>query len=142
MDTFWIVTAESARARIFKTASLIKEPVEVMDLAHPASRLKEGDLVADRPGRSQGSAGGGRHGMANGDAHNHELEIFAREIADKLEQARQEGRYDKVILVAPPAFLGTLRQALSGQVEKLVERSLDKNLVSATPEEIRAQLFD
>lgn len=80
--------------------------------------------------------------MTNGDAHNHELEIFAREIADKLEQARQEGRYDKVILVAPPAFLGTLRQALSGQVEKLVARSLDKNLVSATPEEIRAQLFD
>ena len=104
MDTFWIVTAESARARIFKTASLIKEPVEVMDLAHPASRLKEVDLVADRPGRSQGSAGGGRHGMTNGDAHNHELEVFAREIADTLEQARQEGRYDKVILVAPPAW--------------------------------------
>ena len=88
MDTFWIVTAESARARIFKTASLIKEPVEVMDLAHPASRLKEGDLVADRPGRSQGSAGGGRHGMTNGDAHNHDCLLYTSPSPRDLSTSR------------------------------------------------------
>lgn len=139
MEIHWIVVAESARARIFETASRAKPPTEIMSLAHPASRLKEGELVEDRPGRAHGS--GNRHGVGNGDAHTHEVEIFAREVAAKLEQGRQEGRYGKLVLVAAPAFLGVLRHALTDQVEKKVSASLDKHLVDASPEDIRQHVF-
>jgi protein required for attachment to host cells len=55
-------------------------------------------------------------------------ELFARRVGDYLDQARQERRYDQLVLVAPPKFLGALRKELRKEVEKLVADELPKDL--------------
>jgi protein required for attachment to host cells len=45
-----------------------------------------------------------------------------------LDKARIAQRFDRVVLVAPPKFLGALRKELHKEVEKLVAAQLPKDL--------------
>lgn len=141
MDTFWIVAADSARAEIFRVARK-GGPLETLDtLVHGASRLKGRDLRSDRQGRSFDSGGQGRHAMSSEvNPRQHESEQFAREIANKIETGRNAGSYDKLILIAAPGFLGTLRKALSQPATEMVAEYLDKSLVGVGADEIRKRL--
>ncbi|PPD29192.1 MAG: Host attachment protein, partial [Methylomonas sp.] len=49
--------------------------------------------------------------------------------------------YDQLILVAPPAFLGALRQAVNDHVHDLIANTFDKNLVSESEATIREHIL-
>ncbi len=53
---------------------------------------------------------------------------------------RVEHRYDRLILVAPPHFLGTLRQVLDAQVQACVVAELDKELVAERLDRLHARV--
>lgn len=55
-----------------------------------------------------------------------------------LERGRVEHRYDRLILVAPPHFLGTLRQVLDAQACVVAE--LDKELVAERIDPLHARV--
>ncbi len=57
-----------------------------------------------------------------------------------LERGRVEHRYDRLILVAPPHFLGTLRQVLDAQVQACVVAELDKELVAEPLDRLHARV--
>jgi protein required for attachment to host cells len=67
--------------------------------------------------------------------------VFAKQITEKLEHGRVNHEFNKLILVAPPAFLGALRLALNEQTSKLITSSLDKNLVAEDEAVIRGHIF-
>jgi protein required for attachment to host cells len=69
-----------------------------------------------------------------------EAQAFAVEIARQVERARHDGDFDSLVLVAPPKFLGRLRQALSGTARAALIGELDKNLVEADAKTLEAQL--
>ncbi len=105
MATRWIVVAHSAEAKIYATDKVGREPVVWRTLEHPASRRKDIDLVADRPGRTFDSAGQGRHAMATRHTpKDRESDIFAAEISELLEYGRTRSLYDELVLIAPPRF--------------------------------------
>ncbi|MBM5811196.1 MAG: host attachment protein [Gammaproteobacteria bacterium] len=54
--------------------------------------------------------------------------------------AARAGAVDRLILVAAPAVLGELRQALPPALQQRVVAELRKDLVRATPAELRRQL--
>jgi protein required for attachment to host cells len=56
------------------------------------------------------------------------VRTFAKEIGRYLEQARTQHRYDELVIVAPPKFLGAVRKELGKEVEKLVVDELPKDL--------------
>lgn len=141
MHLTWIVVAESARARILTSSGPRTGLEEIAALTHPAARLKERDLVSDTHGRSFDSAGQGRHTMGRHLDHKQaEAEAFAREIAERLEAARQRGEFQKLILVAPPEFLGLLRKCMAPACADKVVATVNKNLVQHDPSEIRKSL--
>lgn len=142
MEHTWIVVADSSRARILSTRSRVKPPIDVEELSHPEGRMKAQELSTDRPGSTNDSHGDGRHGMEAPDLHLHHQEVFAKEIAEYLEKGRNDGKFTQLALVAPPAFLGVLRQKLDGQLSKLISHTIQKNLTEQSNETIRAQLFD
>ena len=113
---WWVVVADSARARIFEAAELPAPLREIEDLVEPEGRMPERELQSDRPGRSFESVGGARHAMSrlHSPRANSRLK-FAQRIADRLDHALAEGRFRRLGLVAPPAMLGALRAALSPQ---------------------------
>ena len=65
---------------------------------------------------------------------------FAGALARRLDDGRQQGEFERLLLVASPDFLGTLRKKLSRPTAKLVDRSLDANLTHLDADDIRKHL--
>lgn len=141
MAKTWVVVADSSRARIFRAEGRDGRLVEMEAMAHPEGRLREASLTTDLPGRTFDSHGQGRHAMEEETPpKRHEAIQFAKRIGGVLENARNAGDYDALVIVAEPRFLGLLRENLSHETIKLVGVQLDKNLVRQGPEAIRERL--
>ncbi|MGO3004325.1 MAG: host attachment protein, partial [Halomonas sp.] len=64
------------------------------------------------------------------------------EVANRLYNARVDNHMEKLIMVAPPKFLGLLREKIDGPTQKLVIHSLSKDLSKASLEDIQAAVSD
>jgi protein required for attachment to host cells len=72
----------------------------------------------------------------------HEVESarFAHEIAALLNRGLTDSAYERLILIAPPHFLGLLRVAISDDVAKRVELDLDKDYTAFDARELAERL--
>lgn len=141
MSDTWILVAESSRAKIYAGRGQRGTLVEVRDFVHPKGRLHEGDLTSDIPGSDGGSVGQGRHVLDDQvNAREQEAIIFANELANYLDAERSKRAFTALVLIAPPAFLGLLRDNLSRKVLALVSQQIDKNLVEKSVEVIHEYL--
>ena len=138
MQTTWILAADNSRARIFEEIDAQHHLQEIQDFAHPAGHFAEHDFDADAKGRyfGKGERSQGHTAEPNVDPITHENERFCRELSQFLEQARNEHRYDRLYVVAPPKFLGLLRKNLSKEAEKLVVEEIVKDLSKLEQREI------
>lgn len=135
--TTWIVAADSSRARFLQVAGR-EWLVEIENLVNPEGRMDDRELTTGAHPRFSGHGGLGKPGAGatsgpgsdrqETSAQQHEVEVFAKQIGDYLDKARTQHRYDELVVVAPPKFLGTLRKKLGKEVEKLVVEELDKDL--------------
>lgn len=139
--TTYIVVADAARARVFTRDAL--KLVEQDSLVHAANRLHEGDLVTDRGADVNESTSAMAH-SAGGEsaARTHEEQVFAKAVAERIYRARIDNSLKKLILVAPPRFLGQLRDKLDGPSAKLVIHTLAKDLSKASLGEIQEAVSD
>lgn len=81
------------------------------------------EIVADRPGRTFDSVGEGRHGKEpHTDPRDVEKQHFVHSVVTYLDKAAKQGRFDRLILIAPPEPLGLLRSDLS---DSCVARLID-----------------
>jgi len=129
MNTTWILVAHRGGARLFENAGPGKGLQLVEDIPHPEGRLKSGEINADKPGRAFDTFSR-RHGMSQEHEATDQVSLmFAKHLCDKLEKARAENRFGKLVLVAEPRLLGELRAALDKHTAALVSATLDKDLV-------------
>ena len=136
-----IVVADSARARIFTADSAHSPLNEIETMAHPEGRMHEQDMVSDLPGKDSGKGGGGDHSFQETiEPKEQEMIMFAKRVADYLEDTRKANKLDKLILVAAPAFLGELRTHLSNETSEKIVFELDKNIAHHSVEDIRKHL--
>ena len=137
----WALVADGQRARIFQRrapagpwAELESEALAQRD---PPSR----ESGRDRPGRVHESVGAARHAIEpRSDPHEAAKTEVARRLVARLAQAAGEGRFGRVALVAPPAFLGELRAALPPALAQAVLGTLDKDLTRHPPAAVIEQL--
>jgi protein required for attachment to host cells len=105
----------------------------------------------DRPGRhkdtglSKQAAPGGldwspgqRSGFSETDWHQLEKERFAQELADRLYRYAHQGRFDRLVVVAPPKVLGDLRGKLHKEVADRVVAEIPKTLTNHPVDQIEA----
>lgn len=145
MANTWILVAHDAGARVFASRGPGKglELIEAID--HPEGRARDRDIVSDRPGRSfrKDSGDPRRASMSRSQGpHDRVVSDFARALAGKLRRARVENRCERLVLVAPPRFLGLLRSSLDGPTAQLVIGSVDKDLASRKESELIEHLRD
>jgi protein required for attachment to host cells len=126
MANTWIIAADSSRARVLQVAGR-ERLVEVEDLLNPAGRMDNRELTSDAHPRLRGTSGPGSDRQETSAAE-HETELFAKRVGEYLDKARNQHRYDELVLVAPPKFLGLIRKELGKEVEKLVADELPKDL--------------
>lgn len=138
----WFLVGDSSRARLFQgfdrhTLNLVKE------FSHPEGREHQRDIVSAPDGRFQ-QAGRSEYGVTLEPKHTpeeNERTAFAKELALFLEEGANRQDFDRLVLVAPPQFLGALRRELNDQVSKRVAASLDKDLTWMPVPEISERLL-
>jgi protein required for attachment to host cells len=140
--TTWVLIADGARARLLaqdKPFAALKPALQQEELTGSTAQSKE--IGTDRPGRSFDSAGQGRHAMAPPtDPQRYAKFAFARELAERLEEAVHGGRFDRLVLVAAPKTLGDLRELLPGPVKAKVVAEIDKDLTKVPLHELPKHL--
>ena len=124
-------------------------------LTDPKAHAREGQLDPHERGRRSGvvsseggqpagrNAGGGASLVASAGEEDVHLEArsFARRVADHLAEACREQRFDELMLIAAPRFLGHLRKAFGKQVSTTLAKQLDKDLIHESAAELTARLF-
>jgi protein required for attachment to host cells len=139
MAKTWILVAHDAGARVFESHGPGKGLTLVETIQHPEGRLRDRDIDSDRPGRSfrKDSGDPRRAAMSRGEGpHDRAVSDFVRALADKLRRARVDNRYERLVLVAPPQFLGLLRSSLDAPTTRLVVGSIDKDLATSKEAEL------
>ena len=135
-----IVVADTTRARIFMTQSSNDTLNEIEGLVHPESRLHANQLGSDEPGISYDRSGSS-HGLGQEtDLKKQEAIRFAREVTDKITEVHRRNHYNKLYIIAAPAFLGLLRQTIPDTTKQLIAGEVNKNLIQLPPDDIRANL--
>lgn len=137
----WILVSDASKARLFQRQG--PRVQELSDYVHPASSQHVDDLVSDHPGRrGMGRAGlGDRPGLDSAlEPKKAEAMRFARQHAEMLKRALDDHRFDELVLVAPPHFLGLLRQVLDEQVAKRLTASFDRDYLELDVEALLERL--
>lgn len=151
----WVVVADAARARFFRVEenpeahggsqfapsgeALVGALVEIKDLSHPESLLKEREMASDEPGMTSVQHLHSKFGMAEiVPPKEAEAVRFAKEVADHLKH--EVSAYDRLYVVAPPHFLGLLRADIDKAVHAKVAGEFHKELTHFPAEQIREHL--
>ena len=132
--TQWFLIADSSRARVFAMEKSDERVMEIASFANPQGRSQDDELASYDSGIS--ARPGPRSGPQQPSALDHQVELFAKQLARYLDEARIEHRYDVLYLVAGPEFLGRLRGNLSKEVENLLAAQLDKDISWFTGQDI------
>ncbi|TRW92871.1 host attachment protein [Candidatus Methylobacter oryzae] len=140
MKLTWILVADNSRARIFTADSLSSPLEEIDDLCHTAGRLHDREITSDLPGRISSSGTVSHTYEQPNDPKKHEIDNFARRIAHYLEDALNAHRFEQLLIVAGPSFLGLLRNHLSEQLKQRVRFELNKELTALSVADIRQHL--
>jgi protein required for attachment to host cells len=148
----WVLVCNASRARLLRAPANGKRFTQIETFNHSESRAHVHDLVTDAQGRKpigpvpagmvQGQGGGYGHPGAEPATDPKEIEAqkFAHELADMLERGLNEHAYERLIIAATPHFLGILRNAVSAQVAKHIETTLDKDLTGLELPEVKKRV--
>lgn len=143
-----VVVADRAEARFYDA----EHPDSKLQLAgrmsDPNAHLRDRDYKSDRHGRvfDHAPSGPRRGAVAHHDTggerkpHKHEAELFARRIVDELERAQRQDRFDRLVLIAAPEFLGDLREVMPKSLSAAVVSEIKKDLVHQDERAIRGHL--
>ncbi len=140
MKLTWILVADSSRARIFK-AEKGSSIHEIEDLAHPEGRLHEQELTSDLPGKDADKSGVGKHAFQDQvEPKQQEAIDFAKRIARHLDKSYSDKKFEQLMIIAAPSFLGTLRKQFSDEIKQRICFELDKNITIHSTDDIRKHL--
>ncbi|MDX2503873.1 MAG: host attachment protein [Gammaproteobacteria bacterium] len=138
MNTTWVLIANGSEARLFEKQNNPLHLSLIKQFSHPQSRDKGLDLATDRAGHFNGDTSKAAHGSFNEatSPKQYELERFAQILSNELDAARNENRYNKLILVSSPHFHGLLNKHMNGNVTKMVAKHIEKDYTELKAEEL------
>jgi protein required for attachment to host cells len=146
MTTTWVVVAHQAGARIMEHRSGFGRNLTfVSETRNPDGRKRNREIDSDRAGETFTAARGmtGRRAMHHEQtAHERVADNFARELADQIDRGRMEHRFEELILVAEPHFLGRLRHALTAPSLHKVKAAVTKDLAGVSWNDVAGHISD
>lgn len=141
MSKYWVIVADSSKAKIFARENMHAPLQKIVELDHPRSRMEMKDLVSDRRPQTYRGKGEAHHPVeTKDDPKHHEALIFAKEVAHRVETAYKNGELNALELIAAPAFLGMLRDNIDDSLLQHIVRSIDKNLVHLNDKDLYSAL--
>jgi protein required for attachment to host cells len=140
MAITWILVANASLAKLYENLGPNKGLKLVKELIHPESRLKNSELVTDRPG-SMASVGNGQGAcQPQTIPKDHEAKVFAQELAQALYAGRTQNAYERAIVFAPPGFMGMLNSVLDHTTSLLITDRFEKDYTKSPEPQLRERL--
>ncbi len=143
MSKTWIVAADRVRARLFEYDPRQRRVSEIEDFLNPEGRAPSGSRGENRPPRTFDSTGPSRHAIEpHTEPATKAAARFAHVLASALEDGRVQHRFDALVLVASPRFLGHLRQSMPPSLRECVTREVHRDMTRATLETIHEMVTE
>lgn len=136
MAITWILVANASLAKLYENMGPNKGLKLVKELIHPESRLKNADLVTDRPGGSNGLGATQPQTLPK----DHEAKTFAQELAQELYIGRTKNAFERAIVIAPPSFMGMLNTVLDHPTAQLITDRFEKDYTKSPVPQLRERL--
>lgn len=136
----WVLIADGEKALFLKNVTDAENPNLDVIRKEAQDNPKDIDQSANRPGRMHDNGPGHKSAVDDTDWHELAKERFADEMAEILYGQAHKGRFDKIVLVAPPKTLGELRQKLHKEVADRVIGEIPKTLTNHPIDEIEKQI--
>ncbi len=135
----WFCVADAGTARIIEFLTPRSPPRSITILRH--APYEHGRY--EEPGKSQESATTARHSFTDAESPiRREKRHFAHTVADFLHEAAERAEYHRLVVAAPPKFLGDLRTALSVRVRKIVASEISKDLTKESAAELAVRMSE
>ncbi|MHB9879641.1 host attachment family protein [Pacificimonas sp. ICDLI1SI03] len=96
----------------------------------------DGEQSANRPGRQSESTGPRSYAYSDTDFHQLAEDRFAADAADILYKRAHSGKFDQLIVIAPPNTLGELRKHYHVSVKNKLLGEIDKEATNLPPDDI------
>ncbi len=128
--TTWILVGDAGRVRIFSNQQQSKAWQVEHELSEPRARARVNNILSDQQGRSgSGRNAASRSGVSSRTSPKDTVATrFAHEVVGYLQQGRTTNRFDELVLVAPPTFLGRVRHDLDAPLRKTIIKTIAKDL--------------
>ena len=136
----WVFVGDGRKALLFRNGGDELYPNLIVEQLFEQDNPATSEQGTDRPGRYASGPATPRSGFEATDWHEIEEHRFAKLMADRLDHLLAQKRFDKLVIVAPPAILGSLRKAISGQLAQHVIAEVDKTLTNHPPDKIEKVL--
>jgi protein required for attachment to host cells len=142
-----IVVADERQANFFDAS----RPDASLNLTHtvlnPVGDLRDTDLETDRAGRRFGGGSGVSHGSGAQQGHHHgvdgerstvqhDLTLFAKTVAERIDDDRIAHAFDRLVVIASPKLLGMIRQSLSSHAQSMLAGEVAKDILHHGPDAI------
>ena len=99
------------------------------------------DIESDRPGRGI-SSGGQHHAFeSHSDPRKMEKHNFVHAIAQAIETALEQHKFNALVVVAPERSVGEFRTVASDKVRKTIWREVQKEFANLTDSELSTHLI-
>jgi protein required for attachment to host cells len=139
--TIWILIADGAHARVVVPAPRRQfRTINSFDSA--MAHLPAEGAPAGHPGRGTEGGPAARHAIEpRGDPRRAAKREFLHYVAAQMNAAAASGQFDHLVLVAPVAALGMLREALEAPTASRVSGALAKDIVKVAESELSEHLL-
>lgn len=135
----WVVVADGEKALFLCNDKDVNHvhlaTVHQMNQSNPATR----EQGTDKPGRfADGGQSAHRSSAEETDWHEISKKRFAKEVADTLYTFAHKGKFEHLIIVAPPLMLGEMRQEFHKEVSDKIVSEIPKTLTNHSTGDIQA----
>jgi protein required for attachment to host cells len=139
----WILLADGAQAKVFEHSGPGTGLTPVEDLLFEEEPLQAREIMADKPGRSYSSVGGGRSAMEySTDPVAAREAAFVKNVAEVLEKKHQQSAFGRLIIAAAPTALGDIRAVMGKSLKEAVVAEMPKDLTNLPTPQLEKHFRD
>ncbi|KQV63881.1 host attachment family protein [Rhizobium sp. Root1220] len=136
----WVVVCDGAKALFMQNsgdAELMNLRVQET-LAQPNEADRE--IGTDKPGRTHAADGFSGSAVEETDWHEQAEVEFLKQVARKLDELVHQKEAKRILLVAPPRALGTLRPNISADAQAAITGEIAKDYTNLPVDQIERHL--
>lgn len=129
MQTMWVVAADASRARIFEMDDDSDGLREIEDMINPEGRQDGHELQSDAEGQNFSGRGLQRNtSQPQQTPEQHDVAQFSKQVSRFIDKACGERRFDALCVIAPPKFIGLMRENLGEEARQAVTEEIPKDI--------------